>query len=308
MTPAAIAILAAVLAAPAAAQTTMTGDAVMPGPVGVGTEIPWATLHVQVSSTDAYGLIVSSPSGKVMLSVDAAGRSAVGGGISQSRLTVNGTPDSGDVALLLRAGGSTGSVEGVQASWAYDSTATYSHSLRTRSSTSALLGNGLDFYLWRDTSTPNVLGTERVLALESSIAAASGSFHIVPSTHTPDAEVEVSNGVTLGGGIVRYGSSGPPSSRALKSDISPLDAGALDRAYADVKALKHVRFRYSGDPSARRMRGLLFEEAPESVQGAHETINLNDRLLNLELALQAVNGRIRAVDLELKKRREGRGR
>lgn len=290
---------ALLLATPVFPQTTMD-DVFVWQNLGVGTEIPRAALHIQLSSSDVYGLIVSSGNGQVLAFIDADGRALFGTGSSSSRLTIGGTGDSGDLALLLRSGASTTNVYGTQIAWIQHSTNTNRHNLQTRSSTSTLAGNAMDFYLWRTTSQPNALGTDWVLSMEASVAASSGSFHVVPATGVADAEVEVSNGSVLGGGIVRYGSSGTPSSRKIKSNIVPLSIDARRQAYEDVKGLRHVSFQYRGDPSGRTMRGLVFEDAPRSVQGSGGVVVLDERLLNLEMALQEVETRARELEAKVR--------
>ena len=70
------------------------------------------------------------------------------------------------------------------------------------------------------------------------------------------------------------------SRRALKSDISYLDEAAERRAYDEVKALRHSHFRYkAGGPKAPLVRGLIYEDAPESIRSAPgKSIVLENRL------------------------------
>lgn len=280
----------------AAAQTTVT-DATVGEFMGVGTYIPRARFHVQASSQDAYGLILSSADGRVMVAVDAAGRTGLEAAAPEARLTVGGAGDAGEIGTLLRAGGSSVSVSGVQVSFSDNGQSGGRHGLKTRSSATALFGNGLDFTLWRSTGQPSKMGSDLVLSIEAGVSGSSAGFHVVPATSTAsDAEVEVSDGLVLGGGVVRYLTAGTHSSRKLKSDVQYLDSAALDQALADIEALKPVRFSYRGSRDGRRMRGVLFEEAPASIRGAHDTVVLDERLLNLELALQAIG--VREKDLE----------
>lgn len=288
-------------AAPAQAQLTATGNAQITGQAGFGTALPDARLKVQTAAGDAYALRVSSPDGSAMFTLEKTGKAGLGV-TAGAALDVLGAADGGNVGLQLRVGNSSSTTDSVQIAFAYDSTSTFRHSLRTRAVASQNLGNAVDFYVWRDTATPADLGTRRALSLQAISSVSTGSVHVLPAG-TPDVELEVSNGTTTGGGTIHRAAAGTHSSRRLKSHIRMLEAEAQARAYQDVQALKHARFRYKG--SSRLMRGLIYEDAPESVRGEHKTVVLDYRILNLELALKETYRRIRELEAELA-RREGR--
>ena len=133
------------------------------------------------------------------------------------------------------------------------------------------------------------------------------SVHISP-VGAADVELEVSNGQVTGGGKIHRASASTHSSRALKTDIAYFGEDAPARALAEVFALKHATFRYKS-PVARQplTRGLIYEDTPDSIRGEGQTVVVDYRLMNLELALKAVNGRVgeleaRIAALEAKKR------
>lgn len=163
------------------------------------------------------------------------------------------------------------------------------------------VGNAFDFFLWNSTASPAALGSAQVLSLEAGVSGSTAAFHVVP-VGTPDAELEVSNGVTLGGGRIMYGSAGQHSERRLKQDIRYLDDD--ERAYADAKALRHAAFRYRGEESLTR--GLIFEDAPGSIRGPGETLVLDYRVLQLESALRVVARELRGLEAELASLEQGR--
>lgn len=292
-------LLLASLALPARAQLSASGDLTITGQTGIGTAVPQARMEIKLSSADVYALKVSSPNGDPLLVVDGAGRMGIGLASPAALLDVNGRGDASDIALQLRAGNSTSSITSSQLVFAYDSSGTYRHSLRTRATAGQDFGNAIDFYLWNTTGSPTALGDAAVLSLQAvPRASTAASVHVYPSTGAPAYELVVSDGLTTGGGTVMAASVSAHSRRALKSDVAYLDADTERRAYDEVKALRHARFRYkAGGPSAPLIRGLIYEDAPESVRSAPgKSIIVENRLANMELALKTAHRRIAALE------------
>lgn len=160
---------------------------------------------------------------------------------------------------------------------------------------------------------------------------ADGQFSTSDRVHidqsgTGDVELEVSNGVSTGGGTIHRAASATHSSRVLKSHITYLPVAAEEQALADVVGLRHAAFRYLRnvyatkkisrlpigkkeeveevvpdtsvvvaripDLTAPLRRGLIYEDAPESVRGSGESIVIDDRITNLELAVKAIAKRL----------------
>lgn len=301
-------LLLASLALPARAQFSASNDLTITGQTGVGTAVPQARMEIKLSSADAYALKVSSPNGDPLLVVDKAGRMGIGLASPGALLDVNGRGDASDNGLQLRAGNSTSSVTSSQIVFAYDSSGTYRHSLRTRATVGQDLGNAIDFYLWNSTGAPTALGDVNVLGLQAvPRASTAASVHISP-VGTPAYELVVSNGLTTGGGTVMAASVSAHSRRALKSDVSYLDESAERRAYDEVKALRHARFRYkAGGPNAPLVRGLIYEDAPESIRSAPgKSIVVENRLANMELALKAARRRVAALEAKISELEKGK--
>lgn len=303
-----ILLLLAALALPARAQFSASNDLTITGQTGVGTAVPQARMEIKLSSADAYALKVSSPNGDPLLVVDGAGRMGIGLASPGALLDVNGRGDASDIGLQLRAGNSTSSVTSSQIVFAYDSSGTYRHSLRTRATPSQDWGNAIDFYLWNSTGSPTTLGDLAVLSLQAvPRASTAATVHIRP-VGTPAYELVVSDGQTTGGGTVMAASVATHSRRALKSDISYLDEAAESRAYDEVKALRHAHFRYkAGGPTAPLVRGLIYEDAPESIRSAPgKSIVVENRLANMELALKAARRRVLALEAKISELEKGK--
>ncbi|MBI3548639.1 MAG: hypothetical protein HY078_06250 [Elusimicrobia bacterium] len=297
------------LSMPAFADTTIPNDLQVTGQIGAGTTVPQARFEIRMSSTDAYALKVSSPNGTGLLTLDKAGRLGIGLEGSQAALELTGSGNAGLTDLELRSGNSSSTYSSSQIVFASTSGA-YAHSLRTRAIDSQNLGNSLDFFLWNSTLTPTTLGDLRALSLEAVPYGSTASFHVM-AVSTPTAELVVSDGLSMGGGTLEYGSSAVHSSRALKGDIAYFSPQEIQKALDEVRELRHARFRYKRaaqtpqgrtvlmrDESRPVMRGLIYEEAPESIRGPNNVIVLDSRVLNLEMALQAAHQKI--ADLETK--------
>lgn len=308
------------LASGASAQFTATDDVQITGQVGVQTEVPRARFEVRLSTNDSYGLRVSSQNGAPLLLLDAAARLGIGLSTPAAQVDVAGDGDNGDLGLLLRVGNSSSSSSSSQLVFAYNSTESYRHSIRSRHVAGQNLYNALDFYLWRSTGHPTILGDYQALSLQAIPAASSGSVHILPAGD-PDVELEISNGVSTGGGLLRAAAIGVHSSRReLKSDIAYLGVEDTRQAVKDVAGLQHATFRYRrivkdgrgtrlvADPGMPLSRGLIYEDAPESIRGSGQSIVLDERVINLELALQEINRRIAVVEEAIRAAEEAKKR
>lgn len=262
-----------------------------------------AKLEVVSRAEDNLTLMISSANRQAMVSVDNIGE--VGIGVSP-RANLNIGQDS--IALQLRSGNSTSAVTSNQIALGYNGDYAMSHLMRTEHSTAAH-GNKLDFLVWNpgagSTTTAAALN---VLSLQGITAASGGSFHVQP-VGEPDAEVEVSNGLSTGGGTLQRLQVVSPSSRRFKSDIKDLSAKDEDRALDEVAGLKHASFRYKArrkdgslieDPAQPQHVGLIYEDAPESIRDGKEALSTTERLVNVEMALKAS---IRRLE-ELQKRYE----
>ncbi len=78
------------------------------------------------------------------------------------------------------------------------------------------------------------------------------------------------------------------------------------QAVQDVLALKPVSFVYKGDPGKHRRVGLVLEDSPESVRSKAGAVVFDERLMNLELALQAARTRSDALKGEISRLEGGR--
>lgn len=272
-------------AAMRASSTAQVPGVLLNGFLGSG-----AKLEIESQAENSLTLLISSANRAGMVAVDNIGE--VGIGVTpQANLNIG----QGAIALQLRSGNSTSAVTSSQIALAYNGDNSMRHLLRTEHST-ATHGNKLDFLVWNTgaASTTTVAGLG-VLSLQGIASASGGSFHVQPIGE-PDAEVEVSNGLSTGGGTMQRLQVVSPSSRRFKTDIKDLRAKDEDRALADVAALKHARFRYKTrrkdgrlveDPAQTLHTGLIYEEAPDSIREGGEALSTTERLVNVELALKA---------------------
>ena len=289
-------LLAALSPVIAFADAITTDGLQITGQLGVGGQVPMARLDVRLSASDDYALKVSSQDGTALLVLDKAGRLGIGVASPSANLDIFGTGDSGNLGLQLRSGNSSGTIDSSQIVFALGGTNTYRHSLRTRAVDGQNLYNEVAFYLWNSTNAPTTLGSLRVMSLQAIPYASTACVHILPPTTgtTADADLEVSNGVTVGGGTMHRASVSSPSSRDLKTNITYFDEGRRRQAYEEVTALRHVRFRYKD--SKQLHRGLIYEDAPESIKGRGNGVVLNDRLANLEMALLVAGHKIEELE------------
>ncbi len=306
-------LLAAVLilsAASARAQFSSSGDQTITGQTGVGTATPRATLDVVASSADAYGLWVSSQNGAPLFVVDKTGKVGVGMSNPAALVDVTGGGNA-DIGMQLRSGNSTATFSSSQILFANDSSGTYSHALVTRAVAGQYTGNEMDFFLWNSTTAlPTTVGTLEVLSLQAVPSASTASVHIHP-VGTPAYELVVSDGQTTGGGAVMAASVGPHSSRARKTVLSSLSDADKAQAYADVKSLKHARYRYKhrDGASGPEVRGLIYEDSPASVRDERgKSISFDARLANMEMALKVANNRIKELEKKIAQEEKGGGR
>lgn len=285
-------LVLALLLSPAAAQTTLIGDLWVTGKAGVGTTSPTARLEVQGSSAALSYFQVSGVDETPFLTVAPAG----GVGLSTTpaaNIDVNGSAAFGDYALQLENGGS------LQAAFGYAGSALYRHAIRSRHADSTS-GNSLDFLVW----TPSVGASEApsMDALSLVTTSTGASVHVRPAG-SPDVELEVSDGASTGGGAVHRALEAAHSSRELKTDIESLAEAQEDRALEEMRLMRPARFRYKSLPGKRGRqplrRGLIYEEAPESVRGAGGSVILDERVANAELALKALMRRLELAQGEI---------
>ena len=262
-----------------------------------------AKFEIESQAENAYTLMITSANRQPMVTVDNIGE--VGIGVTpQANLNIG----QASIGLQLRSGNSTSAVTSNQISFGYNGDYSMRHLLRTEHST-ATDGNKMDFLVWNPgTGSTATLANLNVLSIEGINTAHGGSLHIHP-VGAPDAEVEVSDGLTTGGGTIQYADLLMPSSRRFKTDISQLSERDEDQALKDVVGLKHATFRYKSrrkdgslveDHNQALNTGLIYEESPESIQSDNGAISSTERLINLQLALKAS---IRRLE-ELQKRYE----
>lgn len=302
----ALAALICGLAGEASAQSTIIGDAWILGKTVVGTTtVDNARFTVlaasatetpfQVSGVDLTPFLKVAKDGKVGLSTSPA-----------ARLDVSGAADASDIAAFLRSGNLSGEgTSRVQLALGVNGSTDRRHTISSvhLDSTAA---NSIDLRIWTPAAgSASSLPTMTVASLATSTAGFAGGVHVMP-VGGPQVELTVSNGSAAGGGTIHVLNQVTPSSRAIKRDIAYLDAREEDAALERMRSLRHVSFRYmkqNGDRYVRDgrsplRRGLIYEEAPEPIKGPFDSLSLDQRLVESELAFKALARRLEAIERE----------
>lgn len=292
------------LAAPTMSQTTIVGDAWVLGSMSVGTTTVSARWTAVASSADVVAFQVSGVDLTPFLRVGLDGTVGLSTH-SAARLDVWGFADNSDVGLLLRSGDIYGASQGrFQMAFGQNGALNYRHAIATVHSDSTT-HNSIDFRVWTPDAGTTSVASMTALSLVTSTASFGASAHVRPFGE-PDVELVVSNGSLMGGGTIHVSSQVTPSSRGIKEDIAYLGQDEGQAAYGRLKSLKPVRFRYmrwkrkgyARDGRAPLRRGLLYEEAPEVIRGPGESLSLDQRLLESELAFQELARRLERLESE----------
>lgn len=307
MKPLIIAASVAILASRAQAQTAVVGDAWIIGPVMVGTTTAAGSrLHVAASSATETPFQVSGVDQTPFLRVGKDGKVGMST-YSAANLDVNGSGDSANAALMLQSGNLyQGGTSRVQLAFGQDGTENRRHSIASVHGDSTT-HNSIDFRIWSPDAGTTALATMTVLSLVtiSSTSAIEASVHVRP-VGDPKHELVVSDGAAPGAGTIHAAAQATPSSRDWKSDIAYLGAQEEAAAYAHERSLKHVSFRYARlkgggyarNPRAPLRRGLIYEDAPAEIRGPGETLSMDQRLLESELAFKELSRRLEALERE----------
>lgn len=302
-----LAALLSIPAAKAAAQTAIVGDAWIIGPVMVGTTTAASSrLHVAASSATEVPFQVSGVDLTPFLRVAKDGKVGMST-YSAANLDVNGAGDSSNTALMLQSGNLyQGGTTRVQLAFGQNGTTDRRHAIASVHSDSTT-HNSLDFLIWSPDAGTTSLATMTVLSLVtiSSTAAIEASVHVRP-VGDPKHELVVSDGNSTGGGTIHVAAQASPSSRDWKRDIAYLGPAEEAAAYANERGLKHVSFRYAKLKGARFVRnsrapirrGLIYEDSPAEVRGPGETLSLDQRLLETELAFKEFARKLEAAERE----------
>ena len=300
--------LSVCLSASARAQTAIVGDAWIVGPVTVGTaSAEGSRLHVAASSATEVPFQVSGVDLTPFLRVSKDGTVGMST-YSAAHLDVAGSGDDGSVGLMLQSGNLYESGTGrVQIAFGQDGTTNRRHAI-TSVHADSTTHNSIDFKIWStDTGSAATMATMTVVSLVtiSTPAGTAASVHVRP-IGDPTVELVVSNGASTGGGAIHVAASVTPSSREWKRDIAYLAPAEEAEAYEAERGLKHVSFRYARikrgkyvrDSRSPLRRGLIFEESPAVLRGPGESLSLDQRLLESELAFKELARRLDAFEKE----------
>jgi hypothetical protein len=302
-----LAALTAILASKAGAQTVVVGDAWIIGPVMVGTATAASSrLNVAASSATEVPFQVSGVDLTPFLRVAKDGKVGMST-YSAANLDVNGSGDSSNTALMLQSGNlyQSGTTR-MQIAFGQDGTTNRRHAISSVHSDSTT-HNSLDFLIWTPAAgSATTMATMTVVSLVTISTASAASVHVMP-VGISTTEFTVSNGISLGGGTIHVAAQVTPSSREWKRDISYLAPEDEAAAYAAERGLKHVSFRYARLKGGRYLRdtrspirrGLIYEDSPAQVRGPGETLSMDQRLLESELAFKEFARKLEAAEQEV---------
>lgn len=291
----------ALLPAIAQAQSGVIGDAFITGRLTAGTTVAGATLDVKMSSSATAAFQVSGVDETPFFVVTTTGN--VGMGVTPvARLDLTGVADVDNTALILRNGNLYPTTTQYQLTLGESGTVNRRHAIRSVH-LSSTASNGLDFLLWMPSQDAAAVGSTNVMSVVTTTGGA--SVHIRP-VGAPTVDLVVSNGTTLGAGAVHRAAEVAPSSRDWKTDIAPLEASQENLASLNIEGLKPVTFRYKKwtpkglvkDGRQITRRGLIYEETPESVHGPGKSLVIDERIVELELAMRQLIHRVEAAEKE----------
>ena len=295
-------VLGLALARPAVAQTTVVGDAFISGTLSVGTSTVSARLQVQASSTAGTAFQVSGVDETPFLTVSTGG--PVGLGVSpDANLDVMGSGDNGTSALELRNGNLYPANSAYQMTFGVSGTSNLRHAIRTVHSTTTA-NSSIDFLLWTNAVSTTSVGALEALSLLTTTTTGA-SFHVMPVS-VSTVQVVVSNGQSFAAGTVIRTVEGVESSRAIKSDIAYLGLENEERAYGEAQNLKHATFRYKVWRKGKLVRdrkgplrhGLIYEDVPDDLRGPDNSVVIDERVNNAELAMKALLRRLEGAEAE----------
>lgn len=295
------------LAVRAGAQTAIVGDAWIAGTVSVATASAESSrLHVAASSATETAFQVSGVDLTPFLRVAKDGTVGVST-YSAARLDVAGSGDDESTSLMLHGGNLYGGgTTRVQIAFGEGGTTNRRHSIVSVHSDSTT-HNSLDFLIWSsDAGSATSLATMTVVSLVTISTATGASVHVRP-VGEPEHELVVSDGDMTGAGTIHAANEVTPSSREWKRDISYLGAQDEAAAYAVERGLRHVSFRYARLKGGRFVRnrraavhrGLIYEDAPAELRGPGETLSLDQRLVESELAFKEFARKLEATEREV---------
>ncbi|MCX5786929.1 MAG: hypothetical protein NTX64_00240 [Elusimicrobia bacterium] len=292
-------------------QTTIVDDAWIDGRAGVGTDAPSARLEIQASSASTTVFQISGVDETPFLQVGNQG------GVSLSttaaaNLDVWGVADSSDAGVQLNGGSLYPATTGHQILLGYAGASSHRHVWRTRHSTTTD-NSSMDFLLWTPAQDPSVIGAMGALSV---VTISTGAYvHVRPSSGTAIAELEVSDGFTMGAGTVHRAIEATHSSIDLKKDVQYLGETEERAAFEETLALKPVSFRYKGtrkkswlwflSKKGPMRRGLLYEEAPADLRGPGGSVSVDGRVASAELAMKELIRRLEAVSAEARSLESG---
>jgi hypothetical protein len=265
------------------------------GQLGVGTKLPQARLDLQMDQNDRYGLRVSAADGRPLFMVGPDARAAIGLNLSSAResarLDLHGS-------VLLRAGSSDDEAQDNQVAFAAVRGQSSQFSIRSRHSRDGKSENAIDIYAFGARTDWQRGRGLRVLSVESGPSRRCGVSISASGTRRTSFALEVSSGSVPGSGAIRYGSSAMPDPRSAWVSPNYVDDGRAVAAYKTIMELKHVEANYIGSEQVGvpGMRGVLYDDAPESIRGPDRSVVVDARVAELELALKAIRSKIAALE------------
>lgn len=170
-------------------------------------------------NTRSSGSHIFQVNGTQLAVLNSSGNMGIGVSTPTAKLDVSGSQVSG-FSLLLRSGDTSGGTDSVQIGFAYDNSADYRHSIRTRHNSASPTGNAIDFWLWQHgTDAAATLGSLRVVSING---INGGSLGV--GTATPVSKFEIFSGNSS---VMTISNSSPGS------NASPIEGKIHFRGYGN---------------------------------------------------------------------------
>jgi hypothetical protein len=105
--------------------------------------------------------------------------------------------------------------------------------------------------------------------------------------------------IRTGAGVIRYGESGEHVGRQGRTVVSRLGSKEEREAYGEISSMKHSKYQLAGSglggPMPSVMRGIQYKQAPKSIKAPDQSLILDERIMNLELAVKEAEREIREL-------------
>ncbi|MFW5658942.1 MAG: tail fiber domain-containing protein, partial [Bacteroidota bacterium] len=151
-----------------------------------------------ISNAHAFFAANNSTSSTELMRISGNGRVGIGTSSPLAGLDIVRSTGA-DAALGLRAGNASTNFTNNQITFSFDGGALYRHAIKSRHSSGADAGNGLDFYVWRTADAATSVGSRHVMTIDARNGGSVGVGTTQPNGkfEVRDGDFLVTNGLTF---------------------------------------------------------------------------------------------------------------